>query len=214
MNRREIEPSPRNNTTISRLPVRAVERPSLERAAAADRAARWLVLVVRMPAESGRHRVAVLGELRRTGAVPLGQGCWAVPEVPVVNDGVARSAELARRGNGEVITMRAAGRSDADTARLTALYTEARQAEWAEFLADCGNFAGRIDAEIAQGRFTLAGLEDVEQSLERLRRWHRDLATRDVFTTQGSEQAAQQVKLVTEKVTGYADTVFRALQQM
>jgi hypothetical protein len=213
MNRREIEPSPPRGT-ITRLPVRAVERSSFGGATVAERAARWLVLVVRMPAESGRHRVAVLGELRRTGAVPLGQGCWAVPEVPAISEGVARSAELARRGSGEMIVMRASGRAETDTARLTALFTEARQAEWAEFLADCGKFTGSIDADIAQARFTLTGLEDVEQSLERLRRWHRDLATRDVFGTPGAAEAAQQVKVCTEKVASFADTVFRALQQM
>jgi hypothetical protein len=172
------------------------------------------VLVVRMPAESGRHRVAVLGEMRRTGAVPLGQGCWAVPDVPVVTEGVARSAELARRGSGEVIVLRAAGRAETDTVRLTAMFTEARQAEWAEFLAECGKFVAGIDTEMSQGRFTLASLEDVEQSLERLRRWHRDLSTRDVIGVSGSAESAQQLKLCTEKVTGFADTVFRALQQM
>ena len=40
--------------------------------------------------EPSRHRVAVWRELRRAGAVPLGQGCWAVPEVPAVANKVAR----------------------------------------------------------------------------------------------------------------------------
>ena len=44
------------------------------------------MLIVRLPAEPSRHRVAVWRELRRAGAVPLGQGCWAVPEVPAVGD--------------------------------------------------------------------------------------------------------------------------------
>ncbi|WP_435644511.1 Chromate resistance protein ChrB [Streptomyces sp. H49] len=29
-----------------------------------------------------RHRAAVSRELRETGALPLGQGVWAVPDVP------------------------------------------------------------------------------------------------------------------------------------
>ena len=78
----------------------------------------WLVLVVRVPAEPSRHRVAVWRELRRAGAVPLGQGCWVVPEVPAVAGGVARAVELAGRGSGEVVALRAAGRDEADAARL------------------------------------------------------------------------------------------------
>jgi len=60
---------------------------------------RWLVLVVRVPAEPSRHRVAVWRELRRVGAVSLGQGAWIVPDAPVFADGVAR----ARAGGKPVI---------------------------------------------------------------------------------------------------------------
>jgi hypothetical protein len=179
-----------------------------------ERGGRWLVLVVRVPAEPSRHRVGVWRELRRTGAVPLGQGCWAVPEVPAVSDGVARAVELAGRGAGEVLVLRAAGRDEADAARLEQVFAEAREAEWAEFIADCGKFGAEIDAEIAKSKFTLAELEEEEQSLERLRRWHRDLAARDVFGTPGAAEAAGRLKHSTEKLAGYTERVFRAIHQM
>lgn len=174
----------------------------------------WLVLVVRVPAGPSRHRVAVWRELRRTGAVPLGQGCWAVPEVPAAAEGVARAVELARRGSGEVIVLRAAGRDEAGAARLEQLFTEARQAEWAEFTAGCGKFDAEIDSGIAKGKFTLAELEEEEQSLERLRRWHRELATRDVFGAPNAAGAARQLKHCTERLADYTGQVFRAVHQM
>jgi hypothetical protein len=158
--------------------------------------------------------VAVWRELRRAGAVPLGQGCWAVPGVPAFTGHIARATELAGRGDGELMVLRAAGRSEGDAARLEQLFTEARQAEWAEFLADCGKFSAEIDAEIGKGKFTLAELEEEEQSLERLRRWHRELATRDVFRAPGAAQAAQQLKHCTEKLASYTDLVFQAIHQI
>jgi len=170
--------------------------------------------VVRVPAEPSRHRVAVWRELRRTGAVPLGQGCWAVPEVPAFADRIARTVELAERGAGEVIVLRAAGRGEADTVRLAALFTEARQADWAEFIADCGKFEAEIEKEIGIEKFTLAELEEEEQSLERLRRWHRDLAARDVFGSPGAAEAAQRLKTCVSALAGYTDLVFRAIHQM
>ncbi len=177
-------------------------------------AGRWLVLAVRVPAEPSRYRVAVWRELRRAGAVPLGQGCWAVPDVPAVGDRIARATELAGRGDGEVVVLRAAGRGQADAARLEQLFTEARQAEWAEFIADCGKFSAEIDAEIGKGTFTLAELEEEEQSLERLRRWHRELATRDVFGAPDAAEAGQQLKRCTERLADYTDRVFQAMHQM
>ncbi|MGI8415812.1 MAG: Chromate resistance protein ChrB, partial [Nakamurella sp.] len=44
-------------------------------------------MVVRVPAEPSRHRVAVWRELRRIGALSLGQATWAVPDVPAVTEG-------------------------------------------------------------------------------------------------------------------------------
>src|SRR5260370_30794239 len=119
---------------------------------AADDQARWLMLVVRLPAEPSRHRVAVWRELRRAGAVPLGQGCWALPEVPAVADKVARVEDLVGRGDGEVIVLRAAGRAEADTARLTALFPAARPAEWAGVIAGCGQFRAEDGPHNAQSQ--------------------------------------------------------------
>src|SRR5215217_3580725 len=100
----------------------------------------WLVLVVRVPADPSRHRVAVWRELRRAGAVSLGQGVWVVPDAPVFADGIARTVELAERGGGEVMVLSAAGRGEPDAARLEAPFTAERAEEWAEFVAECLKF--------------------------------------------------------------------------
>ena len=94
-------------------------------------------MVVRVPADPSRHRVAVWRELRRAGAVSLGQGVWVVPDAPVFADGIARTVELAERGDGEVTVLTAVGRAEADVARLEALFGAERAEEWAEFIAEC-----------------------------------------------------------------------------
>lgn len=47
-------------------------------------------------------------------------------------------------------------------------------------------------------KLTLAELEEDKQSLDRLRRWHRELALRDVFHTPSAQLAAVAVKGSTE----------------
>lgn len=174
----------------------------------------WLVLVVRVPAEPSRHRVAVWRELRRVGALSLGQGTWAVPDVPGFADGVTRAIELAQRGEGEVVVLDAAGRAEQDGARLEALFTAERTEEWTEFLADCGKFEAEIDKEIRKRKLTMAELEEEEHSLERLRRWHRDLKARDVFGAPSAAEAEQRLKKCTERLADYTELVFQALHQM
>lgn len=175
---------------------------------------RWLVLVVRVPAEPSRHRVAVWRELRRIGALPLGQGTWALPDVPGFASGVTRVIELAQRGDGEVVVLDAAGHTEQDGDRLAALFTAERTEEWTEFLADCGKFDAEIDKEIRVRKFTMAELEEEEQSLERLRRWHRDLKARDVFGAPEAAAADQGLKHCTERLAEYTERVFDALHQL
>lgn len=43
-----------------------------------------------------------------------------------------------------------------------------------------GSGAG-LDAELAEGTLTLAGLDEEEQRLDRLRRWYRAIRARDLF---------------------------------
>jgi DNA-binding transcriptional regulator PaaX len=179
-----------------------------------DDSVRWLVLVVRVPADPSRHRVAVWRELRRAGAVLLGQGVWAVPDAPVFADGISRTVALAERGDGEVTVLTATGRGEPDAARLEALFTAEREEEWDEFIADCAKFDAEIDKEIRIAKFTMAELEEEEHSLERLRRWHRDLTARDVFGAPTAAEADQQLKHCTERLADYTERVFAALHQM
>ncbi|MGW5111429.1 Chromate resistance protein ChrB [Nocardia sp. NPDC004123] len=176
--------------------------------------ARWLVLLVRVPTEPSRYRVAVWRELRRVGALQVGQGVWVVPDVPVFADGVARVIELARRGEGEVLVLDASGHAETDTMRLEAMFTAERSEEWAEFLADCGGFDAEIDKEIAKAKFTMAELEEEEQSLERLRRWHRDIKARDVFGAPAAAEAGQRLEHCADRLADYTERVFQALHQM
>ncbi|MCQ4213407.1 Chromate resistance protein ChrB [Streptomyces longispororuber] len=175
---------------------------------------RWLVLVIKLPAAPSRHRVAVWRELRKIGALSLGQGVWAVPDVPVFADGVTRAVTLTEQAEGQAVTLTAAGRSAEDAARFQALFTAARSADWTEFLADCDKFDEEIAKEIRIAKFTLAELEEEEQSLERLRRWHRDLTARDVFGAPEAPTAARRLKECTAVCEDYAERVFAALHDV
>jgi hypothetical protein len=172
---------------------------------------RWMVLLFRVPAEPSRHRVAVWRELRRTGAVSLGQSAWLVPAAPAFADGIGRAVQLVQAAGGEAIVLDASGHQPADTERLAAVYTAARQAEWTEFLAECGKYLAELDKEVAKGKLTLAELEEEEQSLERLRRWHRELRLRDVLGAPSAAGADRSLKDCEAKLEDYTQRVFHAV---
>ena len=143
----------------------------------------WVVLIVRLPSEPSRHRVAVWRELRRVGAIQLGQGSWALPAVPAYADIVANVVELVGRHEGEVLTLNSVAGDDVTADRIRGLYDDARRAEWTEFESECGKCLAELQREIVNEKFTLAELDEEEQNVDRLRRWSRELRLRDVFNS-------------------------------
>jgi hypothetical protein len=170
----------------------------------------WIVLLVRLAAEPSRHRVAVWRELRRAGAVSLGPGVWAVPAVPVFRPAVERAGELARRGNGELLALDAQPRDQTTGAVLEAAFQQARQAEWVEFVAECAKFEAEIAKELRKGKLIVAELEEEEHSLERLRRWYRELKARDVLGAAAAAEAATRLKGCEVVLADFAERVYRA----
>ncbi|MEO7837182.1 MAG: Chromate resistance protein ChrB [Acidimicrobiales bacterium] len=172
----------------------------------------WVIVVVRVPSEPSRHRVAVWRELRRGGAIPLAAGAWALPDTPLTDETVDKVGDLiARAPEGEVLLLDARGRDGASESRLREQYTTAREAEWIELLSECAKFAAEVQREVAKQKFTLAELEEEEQSLNRLRRWHRELALRDAFGAPSAGDAAVALKESTERLEDYTEQVYRAL---
>ena len=67
------------------------------------------------------------------------------------------------------------------------LYAEAREAGVGEFLADCGEYLAELDKEERIAKYTLASLEEEEQSLDRLAGWYRELRGRDGLGQRGDQ---------------------------
>jgi hypothetical protein len=141
----------------------------------------WTVLILRLPSEPSRHRVAVWRELRRVGAIQLGQGSWAFPVAPAFADVVDKIVELVNHNEGEVLALTASAADEHTAAKVRGLYDDARRAEWAEFESECGKCLAELEREIRNEKFTRAELDEDEQNVDRLRRWHRELRSRDLF---------------------------------
>ena len=174
----------------------------------------WLVLVVRLPSEPARHRVAAWRELRRAGAVPLASGTWALPDLPVVEPVVDRVAALvARAEDGELVRLRAHGWGQTDETALTAMFTAARDDEWRELVSECRRYLAEIAKEHRTAKYTLAELEEEEQSLDRLRRWYRDVRARDLLGSSGREETDALLKECVTAFDAFAEAVYSHMGQ-
>jgi ChrB-like protein len=172
----------------------------------------WRVITYRLPAEPSRHRVAVWRELRRLGAVSLQQGTWAVPDGQPFEAGLSQVVEEINTAGGQPVVLAVAD-EEASAAQLEALFTAQREAEWGEFLSDCGKFETELAGEIAKGKLTLAELDEEEQSLDRLRRWYRTIRARDLFGAPSAPVAERRLKECTEALEDFAERVYQARER-
>jgi len=102
---------------------------------------------------------------------------------------------------------------EASAAQLEALFTGQREAEWGEFVSDCGKYETELAGEIAKGKLTLAELDEEEQSLDRLRRWYRTIRARDLFGAPSAAVAERRLKECTAALEDFAERVYQARER-
>ena len=90
-------------------------------------------------------------------------------------------------------------------------YDEARHAEWAEFASERGKCVAELEREIHNQKFTLAELDEEEQNVDRLRRWHRELRSRDVFDSVGVDLTQAQLDTCTDELDRFTALVYAAV---
>lgn len=169
----------------------------------------WRVITYRLPGEPSRHRVAIWRELRRLGAVPLQQGTWAIPQGEGFDAGFSQVIDVVQSAGGKPVVL-AVDADDAGAAQLEALFTAQREAEWAEFVADCSKYEAELASEVDKGKLTLAELDEEEQSLERLRRWYRAIRAKDLFGAPSAPLAERRLKECGEALDRFAEQVYQA----
>lgn len=172
---------------------------------------KWTVLVLRLPSEPSRHRVAVWRELRRVGAVQLGQGSWALPAAPSFDAVVHKIVELVSEHEGEVLSFAASPVGAVTGDRIRGLYDDARRAEWGEFESECHKCLAELAREIEKQKLTLAELDEEEQNVDRLRRWHRELRSRDLFGSVPIDHTTQQLDACVAELDRFTALVYAAV---
>jgi len=173
----------------------------------------WVLLLVQLPSDPSRHRVAVWRELRRGGAVPVGAGTWALPDSPAFQPAIDRARSLCDRGGGTFAVLDAAPRDEASELVLRSAFVTARLEEWADFERDCAQLERGIGEATEEGRLSFSELEDQEQSVDRLRRWYRDLRRRDVLRLPEAREAERRLRGCETLLNEYAERVYEAVRR-
>jgi hypothetical protein len=95
-----------------------------------------------------------------------------------------------------------------DGARLVHAWNAARDAEYRELIGVCGKFLAEIEHEFAIGKFTHAELDEEEAELDKLKRWHERIGTRDIHSADGAPAAIDALRAAEQALERYSAAVF------
>lgn len=156
-------------------------RPRVTRAKGTPRGPRqWLQLVYQIPSEPSRHRVFIWRRVKALGALYLRDGVCIAPDRPVVREALQTLLnELRAFGSwGDLFEL------SLDPPQRGA-YVEAlnarRDEEYGEVLEDAARLAARIERHLLQRDYAFQEVEELDEELQKLRRWRDKVARRDFF---------------------------------
>ena len=106
------------------------------------------------------------------------------------------------------VALRAEPLDAADDARLRTAWNEARAEEYGELISECGKLVDEINKEFAKQKFTLVELGEEEAELDKLKRWHERITTRDVCGCDRAGDAETAMEQASKAVARYTAAVF------
>ena len=149
----------------------------------------WRVLIYRVPTEPASKRVAVWRDLKRLGALYLQQCACIFPDIPGVTDEVNQVAAKIPALGGETFLLEVPRLQPEDETRIIQAFRELRANEYAEIIEECETkFVKEIEFERFRENYTFEEAEEIEQDLEKIRRWFDRVKSRDWFKAERRDE--------------------------
>jgi hypothetical protein len=150
---------------------------------------RWRVLIYRVPTEPASKRVAVWRDLKRLGALYLQQCACIFPDIPGVTSEVDQVAAKIPALGGETFLLEVPRLQPEDEARIIQSFRTQRANEYAEIIEECETkFVKEIEFEHFRQNYTFEEAEEIEQDLEKIRRWFDRVKERDWFKAERRDE--------------------------
>jgi hypothetical protein len=142
----------------------------------------WRVLIYRVPTEPARKRVGVWRDLKRLGALYLQQCVCIFPDLAGLRDAVDQVAARIPALGGETFLFDISRLQPTEEARIIEGFRAQRTREYAEIVEECETkFVKEVEFEHFRQNYTFEEAEEIDQDLEKIRRWFERVRDRDWF---------------------------------
>jgi hypothetical protein len=171
---------------------------------------RWRVLIYRVPTEPASKRVGVWRDLKRLGALYLQQCACIFPDIPGVTDEVNQVAAKIPALGGETFLLEVPRLQPEDEARIIQSFRSLRASEYAEIIEECETkFVKEIEFEHFRQNYTFEEAEEIEQDLEKIRRWFDRVRGRDWFKAERRDEVESWLARCQGLLAHFEEEVYR-----
>src|SRR6266568_9628284 len=170
----------------------------------------WRVLIYRVPTEPASKRVAVWRDLKRLGALYLQQCVCIFPDIAAVNNEVNDVAAKIPALGGETFLLEVPRLQPGDEARIVESFRVQRASEYAEIIEECETkFVKEIEFEHFRQNYTFEEAEEIEQDLEKIRRWFDRVRDRDWFKADRRDEVESWLARCQGLLSRFEEEVYR-----
>jgi hypothetical protein len=166
----------------------------------------WLILAYRLATRPGL-KTAVRRRLTAIGAVFPVNAVAAVPASPAAERTFRRLCRTIANAGGSAQILRAEVIEGAPD--LVAAFNAARDEEYAEIMADCGEVMTALETLMANGQFRYGDLGEKDAEVRRLSLRNDAIRARDTFGAASAEAAAAALARCRVALDGFAARVYQ-----
>jgi len=170
----------------------------------------WRVLIYRVPTEPASKRVAVWRDLKRLGALYLQQCVCIFPAITTLTAEVDEVAAKIPALGGETFLLEVPRLQPEDEARIVEAFRAQRTNEYAEIIEECETkFVKEIEFEHFRQNYTFEEAEEIEQDLDKIRRWFDRVRDRDWFEADRRDEVEAWLSRCQALLSGFEEEVYR-----
>jgi len=165
---------------------------------------RWIIVAYDLPNEPSKLRVRAWRNFKKLGALYPPVSLCILPNTRQVREDIDRFRSDFRK-HGTILVMDANALEVPDEGVLSRMFQEDRRKQYEEIYEECQEFLDEITENIANKKVTYEETDELEQNLEALERWFRNVREKG----HGREEDASKVEKILSKckkaLAGFAE---------
>ena len=170
---------------------------------------RWRLLTYKVPSQPSNARVSVWRDLRRLGAFYLQQAICVLPDTPAVAEALTAVRAKVDKLGGTSFSAVLTDLDPSEHQQIVQGLEAASERDYAEIVEECETkFFKEIEFERFRQNYTFEEAEEINQDLEKLRRWLDKVIARDWIGAPGRTLAEQKIAECADLLEEFEAEVF------